>query len=221
MLDRRIALAAHPAERADLGTRAGRLVEVELVDPLAAIGRYEEVLKLLPGHAGARAALEALLSSEDHALAAAAVLEPVYRQALDHAALVTLFERRLVVNSADDSAQLADFSALAEITRRWRDSRRSPSTPGRGPWPRTPDELSLLEPLLRLASATGRWADLAALLKAHLGRALDPEVHHQVAMQLGAIYEEHVGDLAGATSAFERAASGSASGRRWRPSSAC
>lgn len=209
VLDRRAALAAHPAERADLGTRAGRLVEIELVDPLAAIGRYEEVLKHLPGHTGARGALEALLASDDHALAAAAVLEPVYRQAVDHAALVSLFERRLVVNSADDSAQLSDFSALAEI----HETMAGQPASAFDTWARGlaahPDELSLLEPLLRLAGATGRWADLAALLETHLGRALDPEVHHQVAMQLGAIYEEHVGDLAGATSAFERAASGS------------
>lgn len=209
VLDRRAALAPHPAERADLGTRAGRLVEVELSDPLAAIGRYEEVLKLLPGHTGARAALEALLAEGDHALPAAAVLEPVYRAALDHAALVRLFERRLLVNAEDDSAQLADFTALAEI----HEGMAGQPAIAFDTWARAlaahGDELSLLEPLSRLAGATGRWADLAALLEAHLGRALDGEVHHQVAMQLGAIYEDHVGDLAGAASAFERAASGS------------
>lgn len=208
ILDRRAALAAHSAERADLGTRAGRLVEVELADPLAAIGRYEEVLKLAPAHAGARTALEALLLSDDHALAAAAVLEPVYRRALDHAALVKLFERRLVINAEDDSAQLADFTALAEI----HEAMAGQPSVAFDTWARAlaahADELSTLEPLLRLAKTTGRWADLAALLEAHLGRALDPEVHHQVAMQLGAIYEDHVGDLAGAASAFERAASG-------------
>ncbi len=209
VIDRRTALAAHAAERADLGTRAGRLVEVELSDPLAAIGRYEEVLKQASGHAGARGALESLLRESDHALAAAAVLEPVYRAAHDATALVALYERRLEINAEDDSAQLADFRALADI----HEALAGQPAVAFDTWARAlaahPDELSLLEPLLRLGGQTSRWADLAALLEAHLGRALDPEVHHQVAMQLGAIYEDNVGDLPGATSAFERAASGS------------
>lgn len=208
ILDRRIALAAHPAEKADLGTRAGRLVEVELADPLAAIGRYEEVLKLVPGHAGARAALEELLGKDDYALPAAAVLEPVYRRALDHAALVALFERRLVIDAEDESAHLADFRALADI----HEAMAGQPATAFDTWARAlaahADELSSLEPLLRLAASSGRWSELAALLETHLGRALDPEVHHQVAMQLGAVYEDHLSDLVGAASAFERAASG-------------
>ncbi|MEZ4360153.1 MAG: tetratricopeptide repeat protein [Kofleriaceae bacterium] len=208
IIDRRMALALHSAERADLGTRAARLVEVELVDPLAAIGRYQDVLEAAPAHAGARAALEALLSSDDYARAAAAVLEPVYRSAQDAGALVRLYERRLVLEELDEEAQLATFAALAEV------HETMAGQPGAAleVWSRAlssqPDEIALLEPLRRVAGQTNRWADLASLLEQHLGRALDPDVHHVVAMTLGEIYEERLSELTGAASAFERAARG-------------
>jgi golgin subfamily B member 1 len=208
VLDRRVALATHSAERADLATRAGRLVEVELADPQGAIARYEAVLKEAPAHVGAREALERLLADEDHALAAAAVLEPVLRAGQDHPALVRLVERRLQVQRSDAAAQLADYQALAEI----HETMAGQPSVALDTWARAlaqhPDELSLLTPLTRLASSTRRWGDLAVLLEAHLGRALDPEVHHHVAMQLGGVYEDQLNDLAAAASAFERAASG-------------
>ena len=208
VLDRRASLAVQLGERADLGVRAGKLVETELADPLAAVDRYQAVLQLVPTHAGARAALESLLTSDDTALAAAAVLEPVYRAGAEIPALTRVFERRLKVQESDEPAQLATFGALAEL----HETVAGQPVVAFETWARAlarhPDELSLLEPLKRLATQTGRWSELATLLESHLGRALDPDAHQQVAMELGAVYEDRLSDLSGAASAFERAASG-------------
>ncbi len=209
VIDRRAALVVHQSERADLAVRAGRLVEQELADPLSAIERYQRVLADLPLHLGARAALEALLASDHNALPAAAVLEPLARATGELPLLVRVLERKLVVEEGDPASHLADFSALAQA----HEQLAGQPALAFDTWARAlaahPDELSIVGELLRLAKITGKWAELAALLEAHLGRALDPESHHQVAMNLGQVYEDHLGDLAGASSAFERAASGS------------
>ncbi|MGN6107456.1 MAG: tetratricopeptide repeat protein, partial [Kofleriaceae bacterium] len=205
VLDRRAALAISARDRADLGDRAARLVEIELVDPEAAIPRYGAVLEVLAAHEQSRAALEALLAIDHHVEAVSPILERVYRADRQAAGLVRVYERRLAVGVGD---RRADWEALADVH----------ETLGAAPaeafavWSRAihadPDDAELLVPLLRLAETERLWAELAARLDQLLGESLPPDVEQAYAMRLGQIAEDRLHDPAQAARAYERAAGG-------------
>ncbi|HEU4728061.1 MAG TPA: tetratricopeptide repeat protein, partial [Kofleriaceae bacterium] len=205
VLDRRALLAITPPERADLAYRAAHLVEAELRDPEAAIPRYGEVLQLVSSHAGAREALEGLLTRDEHAEPVAAILETVYRADRDPAGLVRVYERRIALGHRDHRA---DWTALADVY----ESLAGDPAGAFEVWARAiqaaPEEVDLLDPLLRLADSQSLWEALADRLDQLLHEALPPEVEQTYAMQLGRIAEDRLHDPAAAASAYERAAAG-------------
>lgn len=208
IVDRRALLAITAKDRADLAFRAARLVEVELRDAEAAIPRYGAVLQVLPGHADARGALEALMAHDDHALAVAPLLERVYRGDHDAPGLIRVYERRLALAGRDPAARRADWQALADV----RETIANQPTQAFVVWGRAladePDAVDLLAPLERLAAAQDLWRELAQSLAQLLDDPLPPEVEQTYAMRLGQIAEERLGDLDRAAAAFERASHG-------------
>jgi tetratricopeptide (TPR) repeat protein len=210
IVDRRAALAHVARDRADLGFRATSLVEVELHDPDAAIPRYGAVLQILPGHAGARAALESLLDKDDHVEAISPILERVYRDENDAAGLARLYERRLAVSETRGGDRRADWAALAEVHER----AGSPAA-AFGVWSRAiqadPEDYDLLAPLLRLAEgdpSNTLWRDLATRLDSLLEQSMSPEIEQAYATHLGLIAEDRLQDLDRAAAAYERASMG-------------
>ncbi len=207
VLDRRALLAPEAAARAELAFRAAQLCERELGEPEAALGRYGAVLQILPSHAGAKAALEALLAKDDHAEAAAALLERHLRAAGDADGLVRVAERRLEL-PGDREARRNQWAALADLHETLRSDLRAASQVWARALNEDPSDVGLLGPLERLAQVRGAWAELAALLEGQLTRGgLDAELEHGYAMRLGRIYEEALADLARAATTFRRAAS--------------
>jgi golgin subfamily B member 1 len=213
VVDRRAALADTPEVRADLAFRAARLVEKELLEPADAITRYGEILQLAPSHGDARGALEAMIGidsgaragiGDDHVDAAGAVLEELYRKIGDAEALVTLYERRLMI-PGDPDARRAQWAALAEIHETLRDDLAVATRTWARALAEAPDELSLLGPLERLAGVRGAWPELAAILDERLGAMTDPDLEHAYATRLGQIHEEAIGDPAAAVTAYRRA----------------
>jgi len=205
VIDRRALLAISAKDRAELAHRAAELVGGELRDPDAAIPRYGSVLQLAPGHAGARGALEGLLARDEHAEAIAPILERVYRADRDAAGLVRVYERRIAIPHGDHRAA---WTALADV----HESLSSDPASAFEVWSRAiqadPDEVDLLQPLLRLADSQGLWLPLAARLDQLLREALPPEVEQRYAMQLGKIAEDHLQDLDRAAKAYDRASGG-------------
>jgi tetratricopeptide (TPR) repeat protein len=205
IIDRRALLAIAAKDRADLAHRAAQLVETELRDPDAAIPRHGAALQLAPGHAGARAALEGLLTRDDHAEAVAPILERVYRADRDAPGLVRVYERKIAIARGDHRA---DWTALADV----HESLSGDSTSAFHVWSRAieadPDEVDLLKPLLRLADSENLWSPLADRLTQLLGGALPPEIEQTYAMRLGQIAEDHLQDLPRAALAYERASGG-------------
>ncbi|MBA2541142.1 MAG: hypothetical protein H0V17_15990, partial [Deltaproteobacteria bacterium] len=203
IVDRRSLLAAAARDRADLAFRAAKLVDNELADPDAAIPRYGAVLQVLPAHDQGRAALEALMAKDQFVEAAASILERVYRTDGDAAGLVGVYERRLAAGVGD---QKADWAALADV----HESLANQPEDAFAVWSRaigaSPEDTSLLEPLLRLAAAQTLWRDLAGRLDHLLGETLGPDVEQLYAMTLGEISEDKLGDLEAAARAYERAA---------------
>jgi tetratricopeptide (TPR) repeat protein len=205
VVDRRAGLAISTRDRADLAHRAARLVEVELGDPDAAIPRLGAVLELVASHAGAREALEGLLARDEHVEAVAPILERVYRADRDAAGLARVYERRIAVLPGDHRA---DWTALADV----REALGGDPGGAFDVWSRaiqaSPDEVDLLQPLLRLAERCDLWRALAGRLDQLLGEALPPEVDELYAMQLGEIAEDRLSDPGRAAAAYERATGG-------------
>ncbi len=208
VVDRRALLAITSADRAELAFRAAHLVEVELLDPDAAIPRYGAVLQVLPAHAGARAALESLMLRDDHVAAATAILERVYRSDREAAGLVRIYERRLALPADDPAARRSDWSLLAEV----HETMANQPVEAFSVWSRAiaaePEDTDLLAPLLRLADGQNLWGDLATRLESLLDESLPPDVEQLYAIRLGQIAEDKLGDMARAALAFERATQG-------------
>ncbi|MFN0253619.1 MAG: tetratricopeptide repeat protein [Kofleriaceae bacterium] len=209
VVDKRALLAPGAQDRADLAFRAAHLVEVELVDPDAAIPRYGAVLQVLASHGPARKALEVLMSKEDHVESTSAILERVYRADRDAAGLVRVYERRLAVPSDDPDARLGDWGALADV----QETMANNPVEAFGVWSRaiqaSPENADHLQPLLRLAEGNPQlWPELATRLERLLQEALPADVEQAYAMQLGMMSEDRLADFDRAASAYERASHG-------------
>ncbi|MBA3459340.1 MAG: hypothetical protein H0T46_05220, partial [Deltaproteobacteria bacterium] len=208
IVDRRALLATTSTERAELAFRAAHLVEVQLLDPDAAIPRYGAVLQVLPSHAGGRAALESLMLRDDHVVPATAILERIYSADRDAAGLVRIYERRLAVPSDDPEQRRNDWTLLAEV----HETLANQPVEAFAVWSRAiqadPDDADLLGPLHRLAESQNLWGDFATRLDALLDESLPPDVEQAYAMRLGQITEDKLGDLTRAAAAFERASHG-------------
>ncbi len=210
IIDKRALLAPNATERADLAFRAGKLVELELSDPDAAIPRFGAVLGMVATHAAAREALEQLMQRDEHVAAATPILERVYRAEREAPGLIRVYERRLATTDRDPVSRRADWQALADT----REQLANQPAQAFVVWGRAladdPDDADLLQPLMRLAESQSLWRDLAALLDERLAdsRPLPPDVDQAYAMRLGAIAEERLSDLDRAARAFDRATNG-------------
>ncbi|MDX2087534.1 MAG: tetratricopeptide repeat protein [Kofleriaceae bacterium] len=209
VVDKRALLAHNAQDRADLAYRAARLVEHELTDPDASIPRYGAVLQVLPSHAGARGALEALMGSDDHVDAASPILERVFRADRDADGLVRVYERRLAAPSDDAEARRADWAALAEV----QETMANRPAEAFAVWARaiaaSPEDTDLLSPLVRIAETQPTlWPELATRIDLLLETSLPPETMQLYAMRLGQIAEDKLGTLDRAAAAFEKATLG-------------
>jgi tetratricopeptide (TPR) repeat protein len=206
ILDRRALLETDSAARAELAYRAARLVERELADPEAAIPRFGAALQITPAHEGARDALAELAVRDDLVEPATAILERVYRADRDAAGLIRVYERRLQLAGLEPGLRRAQWIALSEVHETMKQDERAAFDTWARAFADDPSDLELLGPLERLARTNDRWTDLAALLDQQLAEQPGGDVEHQLAMKLGVIAEDMLGDLARAAAAFERAA---------------
>jgi tetratricopeptide (TPR) repeat protein len=203
MLDRRAAVITSPLDRADVLFRAARLVELQQVDPDAAIPRYGAALHIAPYHPGARSALMALADRDDYTFPASEILEQVYRNDSDGNGLVGLFERRLRLSGLERSVRRDQWVLLADAHEFLRNDARSAFDTWARAFVDEPSDLEVLGPLERLAGVENRWTELAALVEKQLASAASAELEHDLAMRLGAIYEDALSDLVSAARAFE------------------
>lgn len=205
ILDRRIALEADAAERAELAYRAARVVETEMLELDAAVDRYAALLAYAPTHAGARAALDAMTEREESLERAAQVLEMLYRKEQDFTALAALYERRLAAPALDPALRLSQYQTLARVS----EELQGDVDGAFDVWARAlvefPDSEDVLAQLERLAAARGAWEDLVALLEERLAEILDTQLEYAYATKLARLYEDALGDLEGAAAQYRRA----------------
>ncbi len=159
---------AAPSDITELRFRRAEVVFAHLKDVGGALDLLEEILGGHPQHAGARRLLEAALLLPDYRQRAASLLEPLYEQAGDWARLVAVLEAqkesRPAIEIATRIAEIEEqrLAAPAAALTAWRQVLQS-----------EPGSTRALAEFERLATALGRFGELAALYEELAGKC-DP-----------------------------------------------
>lgn len=197
-------IAASVGDVADLHYRSGCVQLQHLGDADAAIDHLRESLKSRPGHAPTVLQFEALLEDPSHQSTAAAVLEPVYLGRMDWPKLLRVLEIRL--------DQQADLESRKDLLRRvgklneeyLEDLEAALETYGRLLREDWRDQESW-ERLLRSARVSERFDRAAQIFSEVAGNLLvDESLAAKLAIVIGQIYHERLGDLKTASSWYDR-----------------
>ncbi|HEX2733423.1 MAG TPA: tetratricopeptide repeat protein [Polyangiaceae bacterium] len=196
-------------ERLDLLLAIGDLRRTHLSNSGGALEAYREITTLEPNHAGARAALEAMLASEDslNRREAAEILQPLYEAARDDVRLLGVL--RTLVEVQDDPTSRVDV--LAQAVRVAADRLGDKNTAlnlavralrdGVGhvdlrPW---------LQELERLASQTGERRLQVQVLSEIVAGMFDADAQFEVVMQIATIARDELSDRNLALAYFNKA----------------
>ena len=144
--------------------RLGELRAGSLYDLDGALGSFRKALERHPQHLGTRAAVERLIASPAHALAALELLEPLAEQERDFTKLIDLLEVRVGVTQGkpERASLLERIAGLAE--RELSDPSRAFDAVARA-FVEIPDDSRLAEEMERLAKECGRDSDAATTLE--------------------------------------------------------
>ena len=186
--------------------RLGQVREQHLEDVMGAIDCYSEILDLEPTHAGAREALEGRLSDEDHNLAAAGILEPIYEQLESWVELVGVYEIQCKASN-DVLRRVGLLMRIGELcATRLGDSERAFDAYARcfREDPAVDEAKAALEELAPLLD--NGWSRLVELFEEALGRDdVDPMLAHELATKVARAYETELEDHDKAIEFYRRA----------------
>ena len=202
-IDRQVALSEEPFAVAELKYRRGRIEELHLNDPAAAVTSYSEALALVPTHEGARDALQEYLKDPDRQMAAVQVLEPIYEQTFDLPRLVEVQHIKLArEKSATGRVQL--LLRIGGLEQNLGDAE--------GAWEayasafgEDATSLSAREALEDLAGGLDRWAPLVKLYEAALKKKLAPALERELLLVVAVAYDEKLEKSDKAVEYFRRA----------------
>jgi tetratricopeptide (TPR) repeat protein len=128
VLEREAELAQEPMEVISYRYRIAELWHRRLNDSNRAVDIYRDILDVDPGHAPTTAALEAMIAEGTEAVAAAGVLEPVYRQLGESARLIACTRSRSATRKTT-FARWSSSTRWPSCTRCTSTRRARPSTP--------------------------------------------------------------------------------------------
>jgi len=192
-LERQIALTSDAEGRLSLKHRVGELWEKRLYDPVRAIEVYREILEENPAHAETAVALEGMIERGEEQVAAAEVLEPIYREGQQWAELIGIYE--ILIESSDDLLRKSEL--LKEVGQIYELRLMQPPMAfmafGRA-MAVMPDDEGVLDTLERLASELEGWEELIALMDEQVGQLSDYGVVRRVVLRMGRILEEELFD---------------------------
>ncbi|MEO6951123.1 MAG: tetratricopeptide repeat protein [Polyangia bacterium] len=223
VLERQLELAEHDDARVELGSRLASLYAGPLEAPQKALAQLERTLALDPDRRATHAALEMLLDSTTRRLddpdraRTLAMLVPAYDERLKGATgddvgrtasrLLYLLEQQLITarEPADRLALLTRMAALADdlVTTPALEKRRYDWAAER--FEAAPSSRELRHALGILAERADRIDDLAVRLGEAEQRATDPGLKHDLAIELGALFEGPLGMGDEAAAAYRRA----------------
>lgn len=204
ILEREVELEADPDLSVGARCRIGELHELKLDDPLRAVDVYRDILDMYPEHVGARAALERMIAAGAEAVAAALVLEPIYRVSGESQSLVSVLE--VLAKSQDDGVrQIELLHQVGEIYEiHLGDSPAAFDAYARALEADAEQEETLLA-LQRLAEQLGCFDKLAVLYDAQIERERGDGADGTVlslAWRAAQVYEVHLGDVESAIARY-------------------
>ncbi|GAB4564002.1 MAG: hypothetical protein Tsb0020_13700 [Haliangiales bacterium] len=190
----------------ELKYRLGQVRERHLEDVVGAIDCYSDILLVEPNHAGAREALEARLTDDEHKLQAAGILEPIFEQIESWADLVRVHEIQLAAEG-DSLRRVSLLMRIGELhATRLADPERSFDAYARcfREDPATEGAKLALEELCALLD--DGWSRLVVLFEEALGRDdIDPLLAHELATKVARAYEDRLEDRDKAVEFYRRA----------------
>jgi tetratricopeptide (TPR) repeat protein len=202
VLERETELSPVPAEVLSLRFRIGELWREKLGDPARAAEAYRVVLTLDPTHEPTLRALEKMMASED-ALLAAQVLEPVYESAGEWDRVAQVYE--VMAHHSDDSGRkIALYSMIAGIHERRRVDLEGAFEAYTRAFKMDPNNAEVIANLDRLALATVKWGELAAVYESELPNIHDSRMQVDTLLRVARIQEEELREVDRAIAVYRR-----------------
>lgn len=193
-LEAQLTLAESAEDIVGLTLRLASLREQQMGQVEQAIEGYREVLTSDPSQAGALAALERLSSQTAFELSIAEILEPIYRNSGNYQKLIGVHEVQ-VRRSTDASRQVELLEAIAELHEDSAGDLASAFQTTSRALACEPGNERILITLMRLASATEKFVQLADILAEQASKLEEePELASSLLMSAARVYEDNVGD---------------------------
>ncbi len=195
---------ANPDEQVGLTQRLGMLHEKKLGEPAQAVDHYEQVLVAEPNHKHAREALERLMVNPGQRQRVARIVEPIYEERGDWPELVGVLEVQLE-EVHDTGSVVALLSRIAELAEnRLHDPSAAFASVSRAVLA-DPADAPMREELARLARMRDCERERADVLEKAIVASEDaPSVKSELLLELAQLWDERVGDVDEAESAYGR-----------------
>jgi tetratricopeptide (TPR) repeat protein len=162
ILEREVDLTSDPYEAVGYRYRIAELWDKRLEDSARAVEGFREILELLPDHAPTLQALEAMIGAGREPLAAAEVLDPVYRQLGEWGKLSAVQEVR-IAHESDPIRKVELLQGLAELFEVQLDNARSAFEAYGRSLSLDPQNEHTQQSLERLGETLGAWQDVTRL----------------------------------------------------------
>ena len=202
VLEREADLAGDPNEVISYRYRIAELWHHRLDDATRAVDIYRDILEILPDHEPTLAALEAMVSEGKDPVAAAGVLEPVYRQSGEWAKLISIHEVQ-IAHEEDPIRKCELLHQVAELYEFHLDQPQNAFDAFARALPADSENEQTLGSLERLAELLQAWGLVTQLYDAEINKIaeLSPDRVVDMALRTAQIYEVQVGDV---TAAIDR-----------------
>lgn len=204
VLERLADLVTEPSEVLSYRYRIADLWHHRLGDPLRAVEIYRDILEVMPEHEPTLHALESMVSGNVEPLAAAGVLEPVYRQMGEWPKLVRVHEVQ-VAHEEDPLRKVDLLHQIAELQQVQLDDPAAAFEAFARSLPLDNRHEHTLLSLESLAEVTEKWGELTRLYDKEIEalRAERPDDVIDMALRTAKIYEVQVGDVEAAIERYK------------------
>ncbi len=206
VLVREVTLAEEAGDAAALAgfrQRLAELKETRLLDREGALALYEQVLQARPDHPEAIARLEGILQKDPANARAAVALEAAYAAQGDAQRQAAVLEVR-AGERPDGVERKALFVALADLRERKLGEPELAFLALCKAFREDPSDRAVRARMEALAEKSGHEEELAAIFEDEIDR-LQPADTAEVALRLGSLYEEKLGDPSRAATFLRRA----------------
>lgn len=195
VLEREADLASDPDEVNAYRYRIAEIYERQIGDVARAVEIYRGILDANSEHQPTLEALEKILHGESEAIAAAAVLEPVYTAAGAFDRLVGVLEVQLA-HTQQAADRVALLHRIADLQENALDNARGAFDAFKRALPNDPLNEETLANLERLADSVQGWPEVGAAYDAELAKLSDePQKLVELGLRTARIYEVQLGNI--------------------------